>query len=77
MDIKYPKPSAPRILQVILVLFKQKSDQKKVKACQRKCYVSMPSIPSYCILSLTLFVNESILDINYPELLTPVYQYMI
>ena len=25
----------------------------------------------------TLFVNESILDINYAELLTPVYQYMI
>ena len=26
---------------------------------------------------VTLFVNEFILDINYPELLTPVYQYMI
>ena len=25
----------------------------------------------------TLFENESITDINYPELLTPVYQYMI
>ena len=25
----------------------------------------------------TLFENESITDINYPELLTPVYQYTI
>ena len=28
-------------------------------------------------IKYTLFVNESILDINHPELLTPVYHYMI
>ena len=28
-------------------------------------------------VEVTLFVNESILDINYLELLTPDYQYMI
>ena len=51
MDIKYPKPSAPRILQVILVLFKQKSDQKKSKHAKKSVMYPCPlfHLTAFCL----------------------------
>ena len=49
--------------------------------CQNSAHSSAQNTPNatkfICPICLTLFVNESILDINNPELLTPVYQNMI
>ena len=67
-----------RLLQEFFKLFlcfSNKSLTKKVKACQRKCCVSMPSISSYCILSLATFqLPNSVSSRIFQELMKNSYQ---